>query len=126
GGALLVIGAGLGATIAPSMAAAYQALSRAETPRGTSGLNAIQRIAGAIGTALFAIILQHEVTASLPGHPGSTGIEALSQQAGAPPAATLATAFGTAFLAGAALIATALVPALLLPRPTAPDTGANQ
>jgi EmrB/QacA subfamily drug resistance transporter len=126
-GALLVIGAGLGATVAPSMAAAYQALSHAETPRGTSALNAIQRIAGAIGTALFAIILQHMITASLPRYPGTTAaIAALSQQARAHTAATLASAFGTTFWAAAALIATALVPALLLPRPTAPDTRATQ
>jgi EmrB/QacA subfamily drug resistance transporter len=120
GGALLVIGAGLGATIAPSMAAAYQALSRAETPRGTSALNAIQRIAGAIGTTLFAIILQHAITTSLPRQHG-TAIAALSRQARAHTAATLAGAFGTAFWAAVALIAAALLPALLLPRPTAPS-----
>src|SRR5262249_23702486 len=117
GGALLVIGAGLGTTMAPSMAAAYRTLSGSETPRGASALNAIQRIAGAIGTALFAIILQRQVTAGLPGHPGSSAIAALSQQAHAHNAATLASAFGTTFLAAAALIAIALVPALLLPRP---------
>ncbi len=61
-GALLVTGAGIGATIAPSMAAAFQALSRAETPRATSALNVIQRTGGAIGTALFAILLQHSLT----------------------------------------------------------------
>jgi EmrB/QacA subfamily drug resistance transporter len=127
GGALLVIGAGLGATIAPSMAVAYQGLSGAETFRGTSALNAIQRIAGAIGTALFAIILQHVITASLPGRPGTTAaIAALSQQARAHTAANLAGAFGATFWAAAALIATALVPALLLPRPTASDTRATQ
>ena len=117
-GALLVIGLGLGATVVPSMAAAFQALSRAETPRATSALNAIQRIAGAVVTALFAIILQHAITANLPRHP--QGIQALTalpseQQAHAAPA--LAAAFGTTFWAAAALIATALLPALLLPRP---------
>jgi predicted MFS family arabinose efflux permease len=56
-GALLMIGLGLGAIIGPSMAAAFQVLSRAETPRATSALNAIQSIAGAAGTAAFAIIL---------------------------------------------------------------------
>lgn len=63
GGALLGIGIGFGATVAPSMAAAFRALSRAETPRATSALNVIQLTAGAIGTALFAIILQHEIAA---------------------------------------------------------------
>src|SRR5215467_6872261 len=124
-GALLVIGAGLGATIAPSMAAAYQALSRAETPSGTSALNAIQRIAGAIGTALFAIILQHEVSTRLPGRPGGSGIAALSQQARAHSAATLASAFGATFWVAAALIAAALVPALLLPARATPHASAN-
>jgi EmrB/QacA subfamily drug resistance transporter len=119
-GALGVIGLGLGATVAPSMAAAYQGLSRAETPRGTSALNAIQRIAGAIGTAVSAIILQRVITATLPRHPGSvTAIGSLARQAPAHGAATLASAFGTTFWAAAGLIAAALVPALLLPRPTA-------
>ena len=52
--ALFVFGLGIGSTIMPSMAAAFQTLSREETPRATSALHAIQRIAGAIGTALFA------------------------------------------------------------------------
>ncbi len=115
-GALLVTGIGIGATVVPSMAAAFQALSRAETPRGTSAINAIQRIAGAVGTALFAIVLQHAITANLPGHPGSTAaIAALSQDARAHTAA-IASAFGLTFWVAAGLIATALVPAMLLPR----------
>lgn len=110
-------GLGLGATVAPSMAAAFQAVSRAETPRATSALNAVQRIAGAVGTALFAIILQHAIAANLPY--SSQGIQALAalpqhQQAHAAPA--LAAAFGTTFWVAAALIATAVVPALLLAR----------
>jgi EmrB/QacA subfamily drug resistance transporter len=116
--ALLVIGIGIGATITPSMAAAFQAVSRAETPRATSALNTIQRVGGAIGTALFAIILQHAITASLPGsRSGTTAIAALSQHAPVHTAAALAAAFGTTFWVAVGLIATALVPALLLPRP---------
>ena len=116
--ALLVVGVGIGATVTPSMAAAFQALSRAETPRGTSALNAIQRIAGAIGTALFAIILQHAITASLAAHPGgTTAIAALSRHAPEHTAAALASAFGATFWVAVALIGTAVVPALLLPRP---------
>jgi hypothetical protein len=99
------------------------ALSRAETPRGTSALNAIQRIADAIGTAAFAVLLQHAITARQPGHPASAAaIGALSQQAGAHAATTLADAFGTTFWAAVALIAAAAVPALLLPRPRTPAT----
>jgi len=123
-GALGVIGLGLGATVTPSMAAAFAVLSRPETPRGTSALNAIQRIAGAVGTAAFAIILSHAITDGQPSHPGSAAIGALSRQAGAHAAAALAGAFGTAFWAGAALIAAAAVPALLLPRPAHPGRAA--
>src|SRR2546423_812766 len=58
--ALLVVRAGVGATVVPSMAAAFQALARAETPRATSALNVIQRLGGAVGTALFAIVLSRQ------------------------------------------------------------------
>jgi EmrB/QacA subfamily drug resistance transporter len=117
-GALLVIGLGLGATVAPSMAAAFAALSRAETPRGTSALNAIQRTAGAIGTALFAILLQHCIAANLPGRQtGLQAIAALPGQQAVRAAPALAAAFGTTFWAAVALIALSVVPALLLPRP---------
>ena len=61
--ALLVVGAGVGATVVPSMAAAFQALTRAETPRATSAINVIQRLGGAIGTALFAIVLSRQAGA---------------------------------------------------------------
>ena len=59
----------------PSMAAAFQALAREETPRATSALNVIQRTAGAIGTALLAIVLQRAIAANVPG--GQDGIQAL-------------------------------------------------
>jgi EmrB/QacA subfamily drug resistance transporter len=96
--ALLVVGAGVGATVVPSMTAAFQALSRAETPRATSALNVIQRLGGAVGTALFAIVLSRQASA------GAGGADAL------------AGAFGTTFWVAAGLIALAVVPALLLPR----------
>jgi hypothetical protein len=113
-GALFVTGIGIGSTIAPSMAAAFQAVSRAETPRATSALNAIQRIAGAIGTALFAILLQHSITDHLGRvSGGGQAIGALARQPGAGP--SLASAFGATFWVAVALIAVAVVPAVLLP-----------
>jgi len=116
-GALLVIGVGLGSTIMPSMAAAFQTVSREETPRATSALNAIQRIAGAIGTALMAIILQRAIAANVPGlHGGIQAMAALSQEQRAQTAPALADAFGTTFWVAVGLIGAALVPALLLPR----------
>jgi EmrB/QacA subfamily drug resistance transporter len=124
--ALGVIGLGLGATVTPSMAAAFQALSRAETPRGTSALNAIQRIAGAIGTAVFAILLQHAITSGQPGHPAAAAaLGALSRPTGSHATIALASAFGTTFWAAVALIAAAAAPALLLPRPAHPERAAT-
>jgi len=107
--ALLVIGAGVGATVVPSMAAAFQALSRAETPRATSALNVIQRLGGAIGTAPFAIVLARQagVGAGVHGAGGTGGADV----------AALAGAFGTTFWVATGLMVLALMSALLLPRP---------
>ena len=100
----------------PSMAAAFQTLAREETPRATSALNAIQRVAGAIGTALLAIVLQRAIAANVPDlHNGLEALARLSPEQRANAAPALADAFGTAFWVAVALIAAALVPALLLP-----------
>jgi EmrB/QacA subfamily drug resistance transporter len=113
--ALLVVGLGIGSTIAPSMAAAYQSLAREETARATSALNVVQRIAGALGTALLAIVLQRAISANVPAfHGGIQGVGALAREPHATP--LIADAFGTTFWIAVALIAAALGPALLLPR----------
>jgi len=111
--ALLAVGVGIGSTIAPSMAAAYQTLGREETPRATSALNVVQRVAGAIGTALLAIVLQRAIAADIPHFGGGIqGIGALARQPRTTP--LLAHAFGTTFWVAAGLIGAALAPALLL------------
>jgi EmrB/QacA subfamily drug resistance transporter len=119
--ALLVIGLGIGSTIMPCMAAAFQGLTREQTPAATSALNVIQRVSGAIGTALLAVFLQRAITARAPREHGD-----LQQMATLPQgqhvhlAPALASAFGTTFWIAAGLIAAALIPALLLPgRPQA-------
>jgi MFS family permease len=116
GAALFVLGIGAGSTIMPSMAAAFQTLAREETPRATSALNVVQRTAGAVGTALLAIVLQRAIAADVPG--GVHGIDALASRpsdAGAS-AQPIADAFATTFWIAAALTALAAVPALMLPR----------
>jgi EmrB/QacA subfamily drug resistance transporter len=121
--ALLVIGLGIGSTFMPVMAAAYQTLSPAETPRATSALNAIQRIAGAVGTAMLAIILQHAIAANLAGlHAGTQAITALTPQQRTHATPALAEAFGATFWVALGLIALTLIPVLLLPPPA---EGAN-
>ena len=114
--ALLLIGAGLGATITPSMAVAYQTLERAEVPRATSAISAIQRIAGSLGTALLAVGLQRAMKAELPGFDGGLAeASALAARAPARFAPPLAHAFGTTFWIAFGLTALGLVVALLLP-----------
>jgi EmrB/QacA subfamily drug resistance transporter len=115
-GALFVIGVGLGSTIMPSMAVAYQTVSRDAVAGATSALNVIQRIAGSLGTALLAVLLQRSIDSRLPGLEGGIrAIDALSPQERTPAEAALADAFGTTFWVAVALLATALIPALLLP-----------
>jgi EmrB/QacA subfamily drug resistance transporter len=117
GGALFVIGLGLGSTIMPSMAVAYQTVPREAVAQATSAINVIQRVAGSIGTALLAVVLQHSIATSLPGVDGGIGaLAALPDEGRARAAAALADAFGTAFWVALALVAAALLPALLLPR----------
>jgi len=123
--ALLLIGAGLGATITPSMAAAFAAIDRPAIPAATAAISTIQRIAGAVGTALLAVILQHALTARVPGfHGGITQAAALAAARPGAALPALAGAFGVTFLAAAALTAASLLPALLLPgRPAAGPPG---
>jgi MFS family permease len=114
--ALFVVGLGLGATIMPSMSAAYAGLRHEQMPRATSAINAIQRIAASLGTALLAVVLQRAIRSELPGFHGGlaeAGAAAATDPAHTP--AALANAFGTTFWVAFALTAAALVPALLLP-----------
>jgi EmrB/QacA subfamily drug resistance transporter len=121
--ALFAIGAGLGATITPSMAAAFQSVGRESIASATSAIGTIQRVAGSLGTALLAVTLQRAMTAALPGFRGGIAqAGALAgQRAGALPA--LAHSFGVTFWLALALTAAALAPALLLPGPARRPAG---
>ena len=116
-GALFVIGLGLGATIMPSMGAAYAQLTHAEMPRATSAINVIQRIAGSLGTALLAVVLQRAIRSELPSfHGGLAQAGPLAARDPEHAPAALASAFGTTFWVALGLTVASLVPAVLLPR----------
>jgi EmrB/QacA subfamily drug resistance transporter len=66
GAALVVRGLGLGFTMMPAMAAAYATLEDAgQVPRATPMLNVIQRVGGSLGTAVLAVVLQHQLAAQV-------------------------------------------------------------
>jgi MFS family permease len=114
--ALFLIGAGLGATITPSMAAAFQDLSHAQIPGATSAINVVQRVAASLGTALLAVVLQRTIAANVSDFHGGVGqATALARHDPQHVASAIAAAFGTTFWVAFALTAVALVPAFLLP-----------
>src|SRR5436305_1295133 len=61
--ALFVIGLGLGSTIMPAMAVAFQSVPRDAVEQATSTINVVQRLAGSLGTALLAVVLQRQLPA---------------------------------------------------------------
>jgi EmrB/QacA subfamily drug resistance transporter len=113
--ALFLIGAGMGATVTPAMAAAFAGLPQAAMGQATSAINVIQRVAGALGSALLAVVLQQAIAARLPAFHG--GISQAAAVAAASPHAAdaVSTAFGVSFAVSLGISVLALVPAVLLP-----------
>jgi EmrB/QacA subfamily drug resistance transporter len=90
-----VRGIGMGSAMMPAMAAAFAVLGPAQVPRASGALTAIQRVGGAVGTALMAVVLEHQL-------------------AGAGSASDLAAAFGHTFWWNVGLSALAVIPAAFL------------
>jgi EmrB/QacA subfamily drug resistance transporter len=97
GASLIIRGAGLGAVIVPAMTAAYHDLRPEQIPRATSAMRIFQQIGASFGTAVLALILQHQTSNHAAGPAG------------------LATAFGHTFWWAVGFTALACIPALLLP-----------
>ncbi|AUY53400.1 MDR family MFS transporter [Streptomyces sp. CB01881] len=91
---LALRGAGMGIIVIPGMAAVYGSVGRAQVPAAAGAVNVLNRVGGALGTAVLTLVLQR----SLAGHPGY-------------PAA----AFGSTFWWVLGLSALAIAPALLYP-----------
>ena len=116
--AMLIRGIGFGATMMPTMAAAYAALTREDVPHVTPQLNVMQRVGGSVGTAILATVLQHRFTHN-PALQAQAGAEGVHHAGGTLPpeiASQLAEAFGTAFWWSAAGSVVTLVPAYILLR----------
>src|SRR4051812_33266063 len=113
--ALYVRGVGLGSTMMPSMAAAYQTLDRPAVPRATTTINIIRTVGGSLGTAVLSVVLERQIAAELGGGAGAPG-SLRSGGAAARAAPPLAPAFGAPFWWAVGLPALALIPAFFLPR----------
>ena len=117
---LVIRGIGIGCAMMPAMAAAYATLTHAQVPRATSALNVLQRVGGSIGTALLAVVLQHQIsTRSWRGRRAAgrrrrcSACPRTSAQRVAEP---LASAFANTFWWAVASTVLALVPAIVLAR----------
>ncbi len=58
-GSLLARGIGLGMTMAPGMATVYASVDRSQVPRAASAINVLNRVGGALGTAVLVVTLQN-------------------------------------------------------------------
>jgi EmrB/QacA subfamily drug resistance transporter len=123
GGALFVLGLGMGMTMMPMMSAALRTLTKADAAGAATSLNIIQQIGGSIGTAIMAVILSSELSERLPATGARGGLGAAQ---GVPPELRetvnplIADAFGSTFVWSLVLLALAFIPALFLPRGKAP------
>src|SRR4051794_29111834 len=116
---LVVRGIGIACAMMPAMAAAYATLSRAQVPRATSALNVIQRVGGSMGTALLAVVLQHQIASQLgaagvPAGSGGASLQQVPDAVRARVADPLAAAFANTFWWAVGMSAFALIPATVL------------
>ena len=74
------MGLGMGATMMPTMSAAYQTLTRAQVARATTAFNIVQRGGGALGIALLSVVLAQQLANRLPGAAGAAEGLAAAQQ----------------------------------------------
>jgi EmrB/QacA subfamily drug resistance transporter len=91
-------GVGIGFAFMPAFIAAFASLERDELPDAAPQLTVLMRVGGSIGTAVLAVVLQRTLASA---HQPLT----LSAAAGA---------YGTAFWWGAAIVAAAIVPCIIL------------
>jgi EmrB/QacA subfamily drug resistance transporter len=104
---LLVRGVGIGFAFVPAMSAAFASLRPDQLSDATPQLNVLQRIGGAIGTAVLAVVLQRA-------------------SAGAHTATHLAHAFDKAYWGSVGIAALSIIPCLVLLRAENPRARMDQ
>ncbi|MFF2039989.1 DHA2 family efflux MFS transporter permease subunit [Kitasatospora sp. NPDC058170] len=116
--ALVVMGAGIGMTLMPAMAAVTRSVAPADVPAATTLLTIVQQVSGSVGTALMSVVLTGAMADRLPeiGDGGLGALRTLTGPARAALAPGLADAFRDTYGWAVALLALALLPALLMSR----------
>ncbi|WP_188279585.1 MDR family MFS transporter [Streptomyces sp. CBMA29] len=108
-----VRGVGVGATATPLTAAGYATLRSHEIPGASTLMSIVQYVAGAMGTAVAAVLLQRRLSGFTDGG-GVQSLAVLSDTARQRLAPELADAFGGLFWLAVALSVLAIVPAVML------------
>jgi EmrB/QacA subfamily drug resistance transporter len=129
GGLLVVRGFGLGSTMMPTMAAAYASLSREAVPRATSAINVLRQVGGSLGTAVLAVVLQHEIATQVPAGSGAGvggTLAPLSDAMRVRVAVPLADAFAHTFWWAIGMSVLALPAAVVLARTTSRGRAVEQ
>ncbi|WP_433228471.1 DHA2 family efflux MFS transporter permease subunit [Actinomadura formosensis] len=116
--AMLLMGAGGGATMMPAMTAATRGLPHDRAPAASTTVNLINTTAGAVGTAMASVVLSTLMAGLVPAGEGGAlqAVHRLGPQAHRAIAGPLADAFQHTYMFAVGLLALALVPALFLPR----------
>jgi len=65
--AMIVRGVGVGLSMMPAMTAAFSVLTKEQVNDASPQLTVIQRVGGSLGTAIIAVILQHNLSGITPG-----------------------------------------------------------
>jgi EmrB/QacA subfamily drug resistance transporter len=115
--ALFVNGIGAGCSMGAVISTAMRTVDRRSIPRASATLNIILRVGGAMGTALFAVVLQHEFVRDFPSaRDGLGALASVTPEQRAKAAPSLAAAFGHMFWWPLATAAIGTLAALLMIR----------
>ncbi len=111
--ALFIRGLGMGATMMPTFAASYYNLTHDDVPKATSATNILRQVGGSLGVAVFAVVLQTQITNRLPAV--GLALQAGRIHASISQLQAVASAFAHSFWWSFAVSLLALVPAVFLP-----------
>jgi EmrB/QacA subfamily drug resistance transporter len=113
--ALFVRGIGLGFGMMPVIAASYRNLTHADVPKATSATNILRQIGGSLGVAVFAVVLDTQISQRIGARAGAA-IQNGVALANPTQLEQIARAFGHSFWWSCGTCALGIVPAFFLPR----------